>query len=466
MLVAGYGTRLIRALSYFLTFNLSRMKLLGFLPQADRLLRRLLCRRPKLYEWLTTVASRVGCTGKAFFSNNLPDQVSSLSFSTLFALVPLAAVLLAIARGFGFGNYLEEQFREFMVSQPKAADYILQYANNYLTNNQSYAILGVGFLFIVYSVVNLFRNIESTFNIIWKAKQSRSLWRMLIDYTALTLIFTVAIILTAGITVYVGGLANAFWSNLHLQPAVRVGGFLFQLLALWAAFVFFYTFMPYVRVPLRCAVGPAFLAALLLLLFQYLYAYVQFFLSSYDAVYGSLAILPLFMLSVMVAWAICLFGAELTFVNQAGVDWRHFDVEARDLKWCDFCSAMLLLLALITKANREDSHPRLHDLSEESGIPSRLTSEMLDQLESIGLVHRVVSEYSQGGARYSVDLKTSEMNISELVGMLEHRLGKSIHTPRFRAYVTRDGLKALRHVDFGSLCETMNEKVVSLVDDI
>jgi membrane protein len=408
-----------------------------------RFLQRFLVNHRQFYGWLRLLGRRLSYTANAFIYRGLADQVSSLSFSTLFALVPLAAVLLAIARGFGFGSYLESQFREFLQSQPEAADFIIKFANNYLSNNQNYIVIGAGFLFILYTVVNLFRNIEETFNGIWQVEESRGFQRMIIDYSALTLLFTVALIVSAGLTVYVGGVANSLVSIELLRPAVKMLGVVFQIATLWLAFLFLYTFMPNVKVRLAHALWPAFWASVLLVLFQYVYAVVQYFLSSYDAVYGSLAILPLFMLSVMIGWYICLFGAELTFINQFGADLESFGVKTSDLKHSHYLLSMLLLLATMTRRNREGSHPDLSELSAATGVPVRLAQEMVNQLVELGLAHQVGGTRKDEEVKYAVDLTVAQLQVGEAIDLIESKLGRPITTPRFEAILSQEPLKQL-----------------------
>ena len=105
-----------------------------------------------LLRWLMSAGRKLVLSVMAFFRNQLSDQVYSLSFSTMFAIVPIIAVLLAIARGFGFSDYMEQEVRAFLVSQPQVADVIMQFANNYLAHNQSYVIVGIGFVFMLYTV--------------------------------------------------------------------------------------------------------------------------------------------------------------------------------------------------------------------------------------------------------------------------------------------------------------------------
>ena len=84
------------------------------------------------------------------------DYATALAFSTMLAIVPVAAVIFAIARGFGLNYHIEQWFRDALSSQPQAAEAIINFANSYLVHARSGVILGLGLIFMLYSVISLF----------------------------------------------------------------------------------------------------------------------------------------------------------------------------------------------------------------------------------------------------------------------------------------------------------------------
>ena len=97
-----------------------------------------------------------------------------------------------------------------------------------------------------------------------------------------------------------------------------------------AFFTLLYVFMPNTRVRFRSAVGPGILAGVAMTLLQLFYVHSQLFLSSYSAIYGSFAALPLFMLWLLISWYICLFCAELCYTNQ-NLDYYTYLVNTNDI---------------------------------------------------------------------------------------------------------------------------------------
>ncbi|MGI6233142.1 MAG: YihY/virulence factor BrkB family protein [Prevotella sp.] len=436
-----------------------------------RCLRSHLLNGSSLCRWFYHFCHKIAYTVKFFFRNGLSDQVYSLSFSTMFAIVPIAAVLMAIGRGFGFADYMEREFRSFLSSQPQVADTILQFASNYLANNQNYVIVGAGFIFMLYTVVSLFYNIEHVFNSIWQVARSRSLGRMIVDYTALTLFFAVAIIVTAGLTVLVGGYVDRLLNGWVLLPLAKIAGPCLQVVAMWLAFLFLYTFMPNVKVPVVSALVPSLLSAVGMIGFQYLYVWVQYALSSYNAIYGSVAILPLFMIWLMIDWYICLFGAQLTFVNQYGSDMKSFQFQASELCVRHKLIAMLLILSVTTRESLRDHRPTLSSLSTMTGVPLRIAHDLVNELIASGLMHEIVNEDEKGAHRYAVDLGIMKKSVGEIIDRLETRVGKSISDRRFINIIKEEPmLKSLGKVDsrfpkewqtvtIDKLCETTRDRI-------
>ena len=88
--------------------------------------------------------------------------------------------------------------------------------------------------------------------------------------------------------------------------------------------------MPNTKVKLSCAIIPGILAGIAMQLLQLFYIHSQIWVTSYNAIYGSFAALPLFMLWIQISWTICLFGAQLTYTNQ-NLNRIGFNLEPTDI---------------------------------------------------------------------------------------------------------------------------------------
>ena len=129
-----------------------------------------------------------------FTKDRLVNKASALTYSTLLAIVPIFAVVFAIARGFGYNKYIELWFRESLSSQPQAADTIIAFVNSYLVHTKSGVFFGVGLVFMLFTVLMLTANVEKTFNSIWQVKHPRSVYRAVTDYLAMLFLVPIVIV--------------------------------------------------------------------------------------------------------------------------------------------------------------------------------------------------------------------------------------------------------------------------------
>ena len=289
---------------------------------------------------------------KFFIDRAVIDAAAALTYSTLLAIVPILAVVFAIARGFGFSKYIEEWFLDALSSQPQAAEIIVGFVNSYLVHTHSGVILGIGLVFMLWTVLMLIHNIEDTFNKIWLVEQPR---KQMEEY-------------------------------MLLGPMVR---FLIQLMPyviMSAVFIGLYIFMPNTKVRLKDAILPGILAGVAMQLLQYFYIHCQIFLSGYNAIYGSFAALPLFMLWVQLSWIICLFGAELTYTSQ-NLEEFAFLARTEELSHRNYMLISALIMNKICVRFKEGKKPyTAYKLKKDTGIPIRIIKEILHELVQVRIL--------------------------------------------------------------------------------
>jgi membrane protein len=255
-------------------------------------------------------------TIRFFTAKRVMTQASALTYSSLLAIVPILAVIFAIARGFGYNKYIEIWFRDALSSQPQVADILTDFVNSYLIHTKSGIFLGVGLIFMLYTVLMLVNNVEETFNQIWQVNNSRPIMRSLTNYLAMFFLFPIIIVVSMGLSIFMATIANKMEGLVILGPAVsRLLDFSPYLL-LSVLFILLYVYMPNTDVKFKSAIVPGILSGVAMQLLQLFYIHSQIWVTGYNAIYGSFAALPLFMLWLQISWTICLFGAQLTYTNQ------------------------------------------------------------------------------------------------------------------------------------------------------
>ena len=255
-------------------------------------------------------------TIRFFTEKRVMTQASALTYSTLLAIVPILAVVFAIARGFGYNKYIEMWFREVLASQPQVADVIVSFVNSYLIHTRSGIFLGVGLIFMLYTVLMLVNNVEETFNQIWQVNNSRPIIRSFVNYLAMFFLLPIIIVISTGFSIFMETVADKMDDFVILEPIVHKLFSFFPYMLMSLIFIVIYVYFPNTKVRFSCAIVPGILAGIAMHLLQIAYINSQVWVTGYNAIYGSFAALPLFMLWLQISWAICLFGAQLTYTNQ------------------------------------------------------------------------------------------------------------------------------------------------------
>lgn len=354
-----------------------------------------------------------------FTAKRVVNEAAALTYSTLLAIVPITAVVFAIARGFGYNIYIEQWFRSAFQSQPQAADVIVGFVNSYLVHTKSGIFLGVGLAFMLYTVLMLVSNIEATFNGIWQVKKPRSIFRTFTDYLAMFFLFPILIVLTSGLSILVATAADGVADLFVVGPVVGLAIDLLPYVVMSAVFTGLYVFMPNTHVRVRCAVVPGILAGVAMQGLQFFYIHSQIWVSSYNAIYGSFAALPLFMLWVQISWIICLFGAELCYTSQ-NLDYYDYNMQTSDISHRYRILLCALLMSRVCRRFAEGGRPYTAlDLRQETGIPIRIVNDLIYDLTVSRMLVELSSDEKGAPARYMPAESIDRLTVGTMIDRLE-----------------------------------------------
>ncbi len=354
-----------------------------------------------------------------FTAKRVLTRASALTYSTLLAIVPICAVVFAIARGFGYNKYIETWFREAFSTQPQVADVIIGFVNSYLVHTKSGIILGVGLIFMLYTVLMLVSNIEDAFNEIWQVKSSRSIFRTFTDYLAMFFVFPIIIVLTSGLSIFLATVADYAPDFMMMDDAVRWLIDLIPYVLMAGAFIALYVFMPNTQVKFHAVIVPGILAGIAMQGLQYVYIHSQIFLSSYNAIYGSFAALPLFMLWMQISWTICLFGAELCYTSQ-NLDYYDYDAHAGEISHRYRLMLCALLMSRICRRFAEGKKAySVMELRQETTIPIRFVNDLVYQLVDAKMLIEVTKDGKDEEIRFMPAEDIKHMTLGVMIDRLE-----------------------------------------------
>ena len=249
--------------------------------------------------------------GHRLADGDLMSRSSSLTLQVLLSIVPVLAVGFSLSKGLGLES---ERLRSMLVRLFSGHEEIVERLLNYVEHTDVRALGTVGLLFLIYSAVSLLGRIEISFNKIWGVKHNRPLVRKFADYLSVLLIFPLLMVSATTITASVSASSFGVW--LQSAPLLSWVFKLLPFVIVWAAFTFIYVFMPNTKVSVKAGMAGAFVAALVWSLVQWGYIYFQVGVSKYNAIYGTFAALPIFLVWLNLSWTIVLLGCEIVFVVQ------------------------------------------------------------------------------------------------------------------------------------------------------
>ena len=242
-----------------------------------------------------------------------------LTYYTLFSIVPLAALLFGIAKGFALEKNLQEIIDARAVNHRELLQYISQFAERTLAEASGGVVAGIGVVALLWTVFWLITNVEQAFNSVWDLRTGRNWWRKLTNCLSLTLFTPFLLIITGTAGMMVNRCLHRMAETMPLFeefPLIPLLVKLSTVLLFCLLFAAIYRCAPNTRVNFSSALFAGLIAGIAFLLLQDGFLLLQKKVFSYNRLYGGFAALPLFLVWMNWSWQIVLFGAELSFVSQ------------------------------------------------------------------------------------------------------------------------------------------------------
>ena len=357
-------------------------------------------------------------TVKCFIKDRVWIRAAALSYTTLFSIIPILALLFAIAKGFGFSNLMEHLLRDGMMENG-TMDMVMTFIDNYLEYAKSGVFIGIGVAMLLWAIINLADSIEGNMNAIWDVKKQRSYFRKLTDYMALFIIFPIIIIVYAAVSIFMTTiyerLAEYYIISSFVHICIKLTPFVLSGMIMTGLFIF----IPNTKVRFLNAFIPGMITGIIFQAFLYIYIQIQMSVSSYNAIYGSFAIIPMFMLWADISWSIILFGVEMSFVSQ-NIEQYNFGQEVDNVsrRYHDFLC--VIVMSLICKRFEQGGAPyTAGELSDAGEIPIRLTNRLLDELEMAGLIHGFSADAKSETEHFLPAIDINQISIGRLLSTIE-----------------------------------------------
>ncbi len=366
-----------------------------------------------------------GTAIKKFNHDKCTLQASALTFYSLLSIVPVMAMAFGIAKGFGFEKILQKELLERLSGQEEIAHRIIEFSGKLLSETKGGIMAVMGLIFLIWAVVKMFSRIEAAFNAIWDIKRGRPAIRKFTDYIALFLTAPFLVILSGSATVFITTRLNKIMSGPgYISFLHSVTSFFLKLLpytAIWMLFTFLYIFMPNKKISVKAGLIGGIIAGTIYQTAQMIYIGFQVGVSHYNAIYGSFAALPLFLIWLEVSWIILLFGAEIVFIcenaDDIGIskDWHgEYPISIKLKKL--FC---LRIVLLCVKRFAQGVKPASDlDIASELGISVGLVRIFLLTLVNCEILAEV---NTKNGCRFQPARSIENLSIMSVIDAIEEK---------------------------------------------
>jgi membrane protein len=355
---------------------------------------------------------------KGVSRDNLAVNASALTYSVMFAMVPLIALFMAIGKGFGVEDIIKNWLTDALTAQKELIPFIMSFVERYLDSTQGGVFIGIGIIILLVSVTNLLKQVERTFNSIWQVHKSRSLLRQFTSYFSSLFIIPVLIVIIGGINIFLSNLLDELELTKALSPFLTLGMKFTPYLLSWIIFTFLYISVPNTKVKFRSGLIAGIVAGTFFQFFQMIYIMGQSYLSRYDMVYGSFAAIPLLLLWLQISFIILLIGAEISYASQ---NLQNYDFEGDtnniSIRYKRFIS--LFITYIIVKRFENHEPPVVdHELSTTFKLPIRLINQVLSELSESRIVTEIVDD-DEKSKSYQPAMDIHQLTLKKLFDRLD-----------------------------------------------
>ncbi|MCA1797351.1 MAG: YihY/virulence factor BrkB family protein [Desulfuromonadaceae bacterium] len=339
------------------------------------------------------------------------EKAAALTYSTLLALVPLLAIMFALLKGLGVHNTMEPLLLKYLSS---GSDEVVSNVLGYINNTNVGSLGGVGLITLLLTVLFLLTNIEKVFNSLWQVRENRSWFRRFADYFSVItfgpLFLLAAISMSSSLRsqTLVQWILEQPWLGEVVIMALEITPFV----VIWAAFIFLYLFMPNTKVHFSAAAVGGVTAGTLWLLSQWGYMSFQIGVGKYNAIYGTMAALPVFMIWLYIGWMIALAGGALSRAWQGRNTLALEKTTKVETNWHPL--QVLTMLFLVYRRFQRGEEPWCEaELVAASGMNPHVSLTILNFLEHKGILIRF--EEQGRDSRVLPQCSAAKVDLAELL---------------------------------------------------
>lgn len=348
---------------------------------------------------------------------------SALTFYSMLSVVPIVAMVLGISIMVGIDQNLIKYLNEQFAGQQEVLDWIIKFAHSFLENTKGGLIAGIGAIVLIWSVLNVFSNIESSFNAIWQVRKGRNWFRKFSDYISMLIIAPILLVSSSSATVFISTYLERLASDVAIVGLISPLLFFFIKLIpyvlIWLLLTMVFMVMPNTKVNFKSAFIAGIISGTAFVLVQWVYIHFQIGVSKYNAIYGSFAALPLFLIWLEASWLIVLFGAEISFAFQ-NVENYEFEPDTHNLSPFSWKVLTLMVAHLLIKNfSLGEKAMTAEEISKKLEIPVRSVRDIIYKLIDSNILSEVNTVFEKEKA-YQPATDTHILTVSYVLNAIDH----------------------------------------------
>lgn len=259
-------------------------------------------------EKLKTFLSQSKIFISSFVDKELTLFAASLSFYTIFTIIPLLLIIMAILTSMPSFSEYYEKIQGFIFSNlmPVNSESVMFQINGFLQNSSKMG--AIGFIVILVSSLLFFKNFEYIANRIFHARP-RTLWESITTYWTLLTLTPIALGISFYITGYIATLmaSNSWTSGVNILPLIPY-------IIIWGLFFLIFQIAANAKINPKASAISSFIVSIIFSVSKNAFIYYVFLNKSYTTMYGSFAILMFLFLWIYVSWIIFLYGLKLCHI--------------------------------------------------------------------------------------------------------------------------------------------------------
>ena len=344
---------------------------------------------------------------------------ASLTYYSILAIVPIIALTLGVTKGFGIDSFFEEKIYSMIPESKEGAMMIIDTSKKLLNSTKGSVLTGVGVVILLWSIIKLLLMLENAFNRIWKVKRNRSIIRRMIDYVAIVFLGSIffAIVLTAiSFSSYKLRTFSSDFSYGHLITFfLNLAGFLIIILL----FTCIYMIIPNTKVKFKSALVAGIATTIMFFILKFIFFHLQASISQYNAIYGSLSFIPIFLIWVQYIWMSILVGAQISFSSQNLEKYSVYrSSEKMPIKLKKELS--ILVVYFISKRFHEVRIPySSRELAKILSVEIPVIRDIINDLEDMEIINEIANNDDNDDDRYQIAVDPTVLTLDMLLNRIE-----------------------------------------------